>query len=559
MYSNILNRYHSADSPAHDEEHEQWTRRSFMKALGMGSAGTMLLGGSALSASSISPIGMALNESEGDHILVLIRLAGGNDGLNTIVPLYDFDTYANYRPSIYHRQNSLIKLSDDFAIPNYMQPLETLWGEGMMKVVNGVGYEDQSLSHFTSSDIWAASGINTIYNQGFFGRHFSTTNPDYLFNPPEKPLAVQIGSIGNLIFTKEDEQYAFQVSNPNQLENIAKSGVQFGLEDLDTSCKLGVQQEFLRATSNTTYLYSGVINEAYKSSTTNATYEDSDIARQLSIIARLIKGNLGTKVYMVTLGGFDTHADQIERHSLLMSELSSAVSEFYKDLKQSGHDQNVLGMTISEFGRRVFENGSDGTDHGASSNTLLFGPGLEGNGFIGDHPDLSDLDNNKNLKYNTDFRQLYATVLSQWLCLDTNEVQNSLSGDFENLDLGFSCGTNEEGTGDSEDPVDSEENPDTGVVAEELLDPETFSHRPFYDADKGISIAYNAFESMHLEITLYNLLGQKMATLQSGYIAEGEYVLHFSDVMNMESLSSGQYLYRFTNYEGASSKMILIE
>jgi len=249
MYSKTI-RHHDNSPNAHDDEHKNWSRRSFIQALGIGSAGSMFLGGSHLTASSYSPLGMALNESENDNIILLIRLAGGNDGLNTIVPVYDYDTYANLRPTIYHRQSNLITLDDGFAMPSYMQPLESMWGDGKMKVVHGVGYQDQNLSHFASSDIWATPGDIGRYDTGFFGRHFNETYEDFLFNPPEKPLAVQIGSIGNLIFTKEEEQYAFLVSNPNQLEQIAQNGVQFSLDNLDLSCKAGQQQEFLRASSN---------------------------------------------------------------------------------------------------------------------------------------------------------------------------------------------------------------------------------------------------------------------------------------------------------------------
>ena len=537
---------------AHDQEHRQWSRRSFIQALGIGGSGSLLLGGSMLRASSVSPLAVALNKADSDRILVLIRLQGGNDGLNTIVPMSQYDTYANYRPNIYHRENDLISLNADFSIPNYMSPLESMWGDGKMKVVHGVGYQDQSLSHFTSSDIWAAAKEEVEYEEGFLGRHFTEKYPDYLINPPVDPLAIQIGSIGNLIFDDQDISYSFLVSNPDQLQQIAENGVQFDMNNIDKTCHSGIQKEFLRQQSNATYAYSGVIHEAYINASNGVAYADDKISKQLAIVARLIKGNLGTKVFMVTLNGFDTHSDQITRHERLMSELSGAVKNFFDDLNQTGHDENVLGMTFSEFGRRAMENGSNGTDHGAASTTMFFGPGLQGNGFAGEHPDITDLDNNGNLKFNTDFRGLYATVLSQWMCLDVGQVQNSLAGEYQNFDLGFDCAT------DPIDPIDPID-PNNPVDPKEPVNPvEFFSHTPIYDVEEKPSIVLKVDKAMHVDIQLYNILGQRLGSLKNGFLAEGDYIIEIDEVLENEKLSPGNYIYRVTTYNGASSKMILI-
>jgi len=150
---------------SHDQEHATWNRRSFIQALGLAGAGSIMLGGTNVSATAPSPLSVALSQSENDNILVIIRLKGGNDGLNTIVPLYDYDTYANLRPTIRHQENELLSLSPDFAIPSYMNALESVWGEGNMKVIHGVGYPDQSLSHFRSSDIWASTDAIIISKQ----------------------------------------------------------------------------------------------------------------------------------------------------------------------------------------------------------------------------------------------------------------------------------------------------------------------------------------------------------------------------------------------------------
>ena len=168
---------------------------------------------------SLDPISLGYKK------LVLIQLSGGNDGLNTIVPVYDYANYANLRPTIRHQQSDLFMLNSDFGIPNYLSPgLEAIWGDGKMKVVHGVGYPDQNLSHFRSSDIWASAEANDVETTGWWGRYFEDLYPDYIVNPPATPPAVQIGSIGNLVFEGSSNNYAFAVANPTQLANVAQNG-----------------------------------------------------------------------------------------------------------------------------------------------------------------------------------------------------------------------------------------------------------------------------------------------------------------------------------------------
>ena len=226
------------EKTVHDQEHANWNRRSFIQALGLAGAGSMMLGQAAISATKPSPLSVALSQVENDNILVIIRLKGGNDGLNTIVPVYDYATYANLRPTIRHQQNNLLNLNADFAIPTYMNSFESMWGDGQMKVVHGVGYPQQNLSHFRSSEIWGSAEAVNFEPTGWWGRYFEDLYPDYLINPPETPPAIQIGSIGNLIFEGENSNYAFSVANPAQLASVAESG-SLGIYLLSVmSCKL---------------------------------------------------------------------------------------------------------------------------------------------------------------------------------------------------------------------------------------------------------------------------------------------------------------------------------
>ncbi|MBT8256174.1 MAG: DUF1501 domain-containing protein [Bacteroidia bacterium] len=537
-HHNIPNKKSSVeDKHVHDQDHAKWNRRSFIQALGLAGAGSMMLGASTVTASKPSPLSVALSQSENDNILVIIRLKGGNDGLNTVVPVYDYSNYANFRPTIRHDQSDLFMLNSEFGIPNYMNSLESVWMDGKMKVVHGVGYQDQNLSHFRSSDIWASADDVNFEPTGWWGRYFEDLYPDYLINPPAVPPAVQIGSIGNLVFEGVDNNYAFAVANPDQLENIAENGTFHDVIDIP-DCVYGDKLLFMRSTTNTTFLYASVIHDAYLAATNDAPHDpDADLASQLAIVARLIKGGLGTKVYMVTLDGFDTHALQEDTHRRILEDVANSMKNFYDDLAATGMDDQVLSMTISEFGRRPYENGSNGTDHGAASPVMLFGPALEGSGFVGDHPDITVWDNNDNLIPSTDFRDVYSTVLTHWFCLDPSVLDLILLGQsYQTLDLGFDCS---------------------------LLDTPDFSnvtrlvHRPTYQ-DNRTYIEIQMPVMGHVDIKLYDILGKQIATLKNEMLFPGPHKIDVKAAVNTR-LSFGQYIYRITTGGEHYSKSIMIQ
>jgi len=519
----------------HNQEHKYWSRRSFLQALGLVGGGSILMGSKSISASRPSPLASALAMSESDKILVLIRLKGGNDGLNTIVPIYDYDRYANLRPTLKLDSSSLYNLSPDFGLPAFMSDLQSMWGDGAMKVVHGVGYDDSSLSHFSGSDIWASTDQNDVEQTGWWGRHFEELYPDYLVNPPAIPPAIQIGSIGNLIFDGAISNYAFSVANPDQLATIAETGVAHDMTNLP-DCTYGDQLQFMRGTTNTTYNYAGVIHDAYTNSSNSVNYLDGNLGEQLAIVARMIKGNLGTKVYMVTLSGFDTHANQADYHDSLLNNLSNSIKLFFDDLADAGMDQNVLAMTFSEFGRRPDENGSQGTDHGAAAPILLFGPALDDNGFVGNHPSLSNLDSNGNLVHSIDFRQIYATVMQEWLCIDPNVVNQALLGtNYERINLGFGCDSL------SIDQIDFQS---------------TFSHTPLYDKDE-VSIQITNANTQHTVVKLFNILGQEVATLTNEILFEGVHKINVRQNAGRR-LYPGQYIYRISVGKSHYSRSIIL-
>lgn len=481
---------------AHSQDHHLWSRRDFMRTMGVTTSVGMLMGSNPLHAYT------SLNNNytgDTDRILVMIRLAGGNDGLNTIVPVYDYGRYQNLRPTIAHAQSNLLNLNSEFAIPQSASSFMDLWQEGQMKVVHGVGYPEQNLSHFRSTDIWSTAEPDEEVTSGWLGKLITLDDPDITTDPPEHPAAIQIGNSGNLTFNDNNNvNLSFQVSNTNQLFQIAEEGLFYPIEQLP-DCLHGEQIEYVRKIANSTFRYADEIKSAYEGTNNAVDYTNSSLADQLAIVARLIKGGLRTSFYMVNLNGFDTHANQPGAHNNLIRWLSSNVKEFYQDLSANSEQNRVITMTTSEFGRRPQQNASNGTDHGAAAPLMLFGPALDGNGFVGTHPDLNDLDNVQNLKYSTDFRQVYQTLMTDWLCFPPTEVADILDTSFSSLDLGFDCSSTKS--------VSSMYDP--GIV-------EMYTHSP-----RHFTFEVSVPETFRGEVLIYDLQGKVVARLYRGTLLQG--------------------------------------
>jgi len=529
----------------HDDEHKTWSRRSFLQALGIAGSGSMLMGSNMLSASAPSPLSAAISAAETDNILVLVRLSGGNDGLSTVIPINQYDLYANARPNIYIPESKVLKITDDYGIPTYMGALQPMWNEGQFKAVHGVGYDNQNLSHFTGTDIFSNTDLNTTgfngTNTGWLGRHFEEEHPDYLMNPPAAPAAVQIGNFG----VTDGAYYGFDAPELND-------------------CMYGDQLKFLRGVANTTEKYSQIIYNAYQSARNEVEYQDNSFAKQMALIARLIKGNLGSKVYMVTLSGFDTHGNQPLQHERLMTYLSVALDNFYQDIAFTQQDDKVLSMTFSEFGRRIYENGSNGTDHGKAAPTLFFGSGLNGSAFVGDHPSLSNPDGRGNLDKTTDFRDLYATVMAEWLCIPIADVEKYLLGHpYNPINLGFNCsGVDFPAIAYSNSVT---ETPTRAAATEmQATSPnpapilgDAVVHNPFYPTDDNPHIFLQLPFSAHVDIKLYNIMGQQVGTVFNEMVMEGSREISIRENIR-HNLPTGKYIYRILVKDQKMSKSVLV-
>ena len=502
---------------AHEKDHQKWSRRAFVRNVGIAGSLSMFLGKAPLTAMAKSPFGHIFN-TDSDHILVMIRQKGGNDGLNMIVPVFDYGTYQSARPNIHIPQNELINLTAEQAMPNTMQSLDSMWQDGQMKVINSVGYANNNLSHFRSADIWAsASDANVIDNSGWLGRFLDQEYPDFITNPPTTPPAIQIGGSGNILFENEaDNNMGIIVSNPDQLYEIAQTGQLHDPLNVP-DCHYGEQLSYLRTVANSTFTFAESISNAYNNAE-NAVEYNSGLGNQLALVARLIKGGLGTQFYVVTHDGYDTHAGQSGTHANLMRELSDEVKNFYDDLSAGGVDERVLSMTFSEFGRRIDQNASNGTDHGAAAPLLMFGPGLNGNGAVGALPDMQHVDGVGNLVYDIDFRRIYATVLENWLCADTELVDQALGQYFERIpELGLDC---------------------TSVGTK-------FTAKPNYDVklmygNDYVNVGYTLPKTMPVKVDVYDILGKHIKNLHQGYLPSGPQIHTFS--ASRSRMSAGIYL-----------------
>ena len=375
-----------------------------------------------------------------DNILVVVEMQGGNDGLNTVIPYAD-ELYPKFRSTLRQTKNEVIKINDHIGLNSGMRSFDRLLQRGELAVVQGVGYPNPERSHFESMDVWQSADPQHKATTGWIGRsvnelHNATGGiPVMHIGPTRLPLALQ-GATGGAISINNQMPYRLELGGgePDRLKARRKL-----LEDLAQPAKDDASlANFVYRREVQTLTTLDRLQEVLKGANTGQAnnfgpdgrpFGPNALPQRLQLIAQLIQKGFGTRVFYVMRDGFDTHSEQAASHRNLLAEVADGVTSFFETLRQTGHDKRVRLMTFSEFGRRVQENGSKGTDHGAGSCLFVAGPGLKG-GAVGEHPSLSDLDAG-DLKYHTDFRRVYATLLDNWLGCDSQSV---LGGKFEHLD-----------------------------------------------------------------------------------------------------------------------------
>lgn len=353
-----------------------------------------------------------------DRVLVVVQLSGGNDGLNTVIP-YAHDAYRGARPTLALPQSDVLSIDDDFGFHPSLRGMMDLFQDGRAAVVQGVGYDNPNRSHFESMDIWhTCVRKDQPRSDGWIGRaldQFANADggdvPALHLGDQQQPFALASENV-RVPTVKALREFQLRGSDPDALRGLLSDLPAATTDATDPGDLLG----FLRTSTQSAIQASQRVSEAAEGYKTEIQYPQSPLAEKLRVVAQLIDAGLKTRVYYLQLDGFDTHAEQGETHSILLREWSDAVSAFVKDMKAHDHGDRVCVMTFSEFGRRVAENASEGTDHGAAGPMFLCGGGLHA-GLVGAAPSLTDLEQG-DLKYQIDFRRVYAAVLKDWLQAD---------------------------------------------------------------------------------------------------------------------------------------------
>lgn len=475
-----------------------------------------------------------------DHVFVLIQLGGGNDGLNMVIPLDLYANYYNARTNVAIPQSQVLRLdgTDKSGLHPAMTDLQNLYNDGKISLVQSVGYENPSFSHFRDTDIWNSGDTRRNRRErvktGWMGRYLESEYPGYPDAYPSTdmpdPLAIQISSVPTLLMQGTIYSMGLSITNPEKVYTFDNPFHDYPLNSVPANKEL----RFLRVISEKTKIYSDIIRAAYQRSSTMATYpQRNGLADQLRIVARLIKGGLKTRVYTVTMGGFDTHKRQVNAsdtttgfHAELLKNISTGINAFQKDLELMGLDDRVMGMTFSEFGRRIKSNASLGTDHGAAAPLIMFGKHAK-KGILGNSPGIpADIQVVNNIPFQYDFRSVYASVLEQWFCVKQPALNNILLQNYQSLPLieGGPCGL-------PEDP-DTTNNDSDKLILKMWPNP--------YAVNATIQFSTTGGHTMIQQI---DALGRVVKVLTNQEFTAGTYNI---DIYN-DGLATGAYFIRLQN------------
>ena len=384
---------------------------------------------------------------ESDRVLVIVQLNGGNDGLNMVIPLDQYSNYVNARSNIAIAQSKVLSLTGTNAVGLHpsMTGLQAMYNAGKVRLVQAVGYPNPNFSHFRATDIWMSAADSTqLLTSGWAGRYLADQYANYPVGYPNTnmpdPIGIQIGSSTSLTFQGPSVNMGISITSATNFYNLIN-----GVQDPAPATPAGDALQYVRLVAQQSNQYAARIVAAANTVPTQGAYpppNTNTLADQLKIVARLIKGGLKTRVYMVSMGGFDTHSLQtnstdtsIGTHATLMQRLSDAIKAFQDDIKGLGVEDRVLGMTFSEFGRRIKSNASVGTDHGAAAPLFVFGSKVNP-GITGVNPTIPvSATVNDNIPMQYDFRSVYSTILQNWFCVDNTTLQSIMLQNFQQLGL----------------------------------------------------------------------------------------------------------------------------
>ena len=494
----------------------------------------------AFGAAADDPLTSLMNSAaSNDHVLVLIQLQGGNDGLNMVIPLDMYANYYNARTNVAIPQSKVLRLNgtDETGLHPAMTELQTLYNSGKTSIVQSVGYANQDFSHFRSTDIWMSGDTTRQRSQsvktGWMGRYIESEYPGYpdLYANEEMPdpLAIQISQMPTMTVQGPVISMGLSITDPTKVYEFTNPFHDYPYDQVNANRML----KYVRIISEKTKVYSDAIKAGYLRANNMASYPESSLAHQLKIVARLIKGGLKTRVYTVTIPGFDTHKTQVNpsdtttgEHAQLLKSVSASIAAFQQDLELMELDDRVLGMTFSEFGRRIKSNASMGTDHGAAAPLLLFGKHVN-SGVLGKSPEIpADIHVNMNISYQYDFRSIYASVLERWFCVKQPLLNSILLENYQSLPLisGSVCGL--------ADTIEETNKESSALTLKVYPNPYTTQTKIQFSTTGGFTM-----------VQQLNMMGQVVKVLVRQDYAPGTYSVEVYD----EKLPAGQYFIRLQN------------
>ncbi len=502
-------------------------RRNFIKTAGTTAVALpVFFNGVQLSAIPRSSLFNFIEET--DRVLILIQMNGGNDGLNMVIPRDQYSGLAAVRKNILIPENQVLPLTDTAGFHPSLKGLQLMYQEGKAGVIQSVGYPNQNRSHFRSYDIWASgSPAEEFWNTGWMGRYFEDLYPDFPEGYPNAahphPFAITMGYIVSETCQGTISNYSITLNDPFNIYELFE-----GEDSAIPDTYYGDELKFLRTSIAQTNAYSEIVTAAANRGRNMITYnENNRLAQQLKNVALLISGGLQTKIYVVSIGGFDTHANQVldgnttvGTHADLLERISNAVSTFQEDLKRQGLEERVIGMTFSEFGRKIKSNESLGTDHGTAAPMILFGSCVKAS-VLGESPEIAnEVDPSEGLPMQYDFRDVYGSILVDWFKVDENKVRTMLYQDFQKLPVIQDCQIN------------------TSTDEPEALDITTGNFpNPF---ENWTNIEFDLPQNAWVRLSIFNALGGEIRVLTNQRLNAGAHRVTW----DASGQAAGTYFYR---------------
>ena len=418
-------------------------RRHFLHNLAHVAAAPTLFSSLAFNELDFSNHSFLSNTIEDGKVIVIIKMDGGNDGLNTVIPLDQMSELSNARPHVILPENKIVSLgSNDLGLHPALSDFKTLFNEDRLKIIQNVGYSNPDFSHFRSMDIWqSASDYDQYLTSGWMARYIEDRHPFFPEAYPTEayphPLALEMGWQSSLLFTGQKSFTSFLAGNPSNFQEIINE-----FDNEYPSDNKGNKLKYLQLIAKQSMAYSKIVKEKYENGKNEASFGNSNLEKQLEIVSQLISGGLKSRIYLVEFGGFDTHDRQVDnsdrtkgQHASILKELNDAVTTFTKNLDSMGRSDDVLTITFSEFGRTIVSNGSGGTDHGTAAPMFVFGNKVDPS-ILGANPVIpKNAVWQDNLESEFDFRQVYTSLINQWMGGGPTTAKDVLFKDFDEIQI----------------------------------------------------------------------------------------------------------------------------